>query len=150
MYNWLKFLHVVSVIIWVGGMLVMILLNRRLARNTDQPFMRTFNQQTGALSMVLFGPAALVAVITGIGMVQVGQIGFFHIWIMWGIVGSLASFVVGGALTGGTARKLGREMAQGEVDPARIASVQRRIITFAMLNVLLLLSIVWVMVFKVG
>jgi uncharacterized membrane protein len=149
MYNWLKFLHVASAIIWVGGMLIMVLLNRRLARTADQAFMRTFNQQSGAL-MVVFLPNALIAVITGIGMVQVGQIGFFHIWIMWGIVGTIASFVIGGALTGGAARKLAKKMAAGEVDAAHIAAVQRRISTFALLNVLLLFSIVWIMVFKIS
>jgi uncharacterized membrane protein len=148
MYNFLKFLHVVSVIVWVGGMLMLLLLNRRLARLGQPEVMRALGQQSGAVSMVVFMPAVLVAVVTGIGMVQVGNLRFGSTWVMWGIIGAIVSFILGGVLTGGASRKLARKQASGEIDAAGAAAVQRRILMFAFLNLALLLSIVWAMVVK--
>ena len=148
MYNFLKFLHVVSVMVWVGGMIMLLILNRRLARLGQPEVMRALGQQSGAVSMLVFMPAVLVAVVTGIGMVQVGNLRFGSTWVMWGIIGAVVSFILGGVLTGGTARKLARQQASGEIDAAGAAAVQRRILMFAFLNLALLLSIVWAMVVK--
>ena len=148
MYNTLKFIHIVSVIVWIGGMIMLTVLNRRLAKSGPPEVVRALGQQSGALSMTLFLPAVLITVITGIGLVQVGRLGFGQKWILWGIIGAVVSFVVGGVLTGGTARKLAQQMARGEVDAAQVAAVQRRIMVFVFVNLLVLLSIVWAMVFK--
>jgi hypothetical protein len=110
--------------------------------------MKGLGRMGGAVSMRLFGPAMLLAVIAGIGMVQVGDLSFGSLWIIWGIVGTVASFVLGGVLTGGTARKLGEQIAKGQIDAAGIAATQKRLLTYAFLNIVLLLSIVWAMVAK--
>jgi uncharacterized membrane protein len=148
MYNWLKFIHVVSVIVWVGGLVMLMLLNRRLAKTSPPEVVRALGQQGGALSMVVFMPAVLLTVITGIGLVQVGRLGFGQTWIQWGIIGAVVSFIVGGVLTGGTARKLAQQIARGEVDAAQAAAVQRRIMMYVLVNLVVLLSIVWAMTFK--
>ena len=148
MYNTLKFVHIVSVIIWIGGMIMLTVLNRRLAKSGPPEAVRALGQQSGALSMTFFLPAVLFTVVTGIGLVQVGQLGFGQKWILWGIIGAVVSFIVGGVLTGGTARKLAQQIARGEVDAAQVAAVQRRIMVFVILNLLVLLSIVWAMTFK--
>ena len=148
MYNTLKFVHIVSVIIWIGGMITLTVLNRRLAKSGPPEAVRALGQQSGALSMTFFLPAVLFTVVTGIGLVQVGQLGFGQKWILWGIIGAVVSFIVGGVLTGGTARKLAQQIARGEVDAAQVAAVQRRIMVFVILNLLVLLSIVWAMTFK--
>jgi uncharacterized membrane protein len=148
LYNFLKFLHVVSVIVWVGGMIMLIVLNRRLARLGDANIMRALGQQSGALSMVLFLPSVLLVVVTGIGMVQVADIGFGRTWVLWGLIGTVASFIIGGALTGGTARKLAQQLQRGEIDQAGAARVQKRIMMYALVNMVLLISIVWAMVTK--
>ena len=148
MYNTLKFIHIISVIVWIGGMIMLTVLNGRLAKSGPPEAVRALGQQSGALSMTLFLPAVLLTVITGIGLVQVGRLGFGQKWILWGIIGAVVSFIVGGVLTGGTARKLAQQIARGEVDAAQVAAVQRRIMVFVFVNLLVLLSIVWAMVFK--
>jgi hypothetical protein len=98
--------------------------------------------------MRLFMPAVLITLITGIGMVQVGELSFGLLWIVWGMVGLLVSMFIGAVLTGGAARKLAEQAARGEIDGAGIARVQRRIMTFAVINTLLMLTIIWAMVAK--
>src|SRR5688572_7380840 len=148
MYNILKFVHIVSIIVWIGGLTMLFALNRRVARLGKPELARALGEQGGPLSMILFMPALVLTVITGIGMVQVGRLGFSQTWILWGIIGTVVSFVVGGVLTGGTARKLGQQLARGEIDAAGAAAVQRRLTIFVILNLLVLLSIVWAMVTK--
>lgn len=148
MYTWLKFIHVASIAIWLGGLVTMLAINRALVKAGEQDAVRAIGKQGASLSMGLFMPASLLTLITGIGMVQVGHLSFRSTWIMWGIIGAIASFIIGAVLTGGAARKLGQQMAKGEVTPEVVKAAQRRIMMFAAINMLLLLSIVWAMVFK--
>ena len=94
------------------------------------------------------GEAPAAGVITGIGMVQVHDLGFGTTWIVWGIIGLIASTVIGGALTGATARKLAARVAAGTADRALIVATQRRMLWFAIVNMLVLLSVIWAMVAK--
>lgn len=148
MYNFLKFLHIASVAVWMGGTVTLVVLNLRIAGSGDSALTGAFGKQAGAMSGVLFGPSALLAVITGIGMVQVANYSFGAKWISWGFAGFIFSLLLGAVLTAGTARKLSREIAAGPVDPARVKSVQRRILLYALLNIAVLLSVVWAMVEK--
>ena len=95
MYNTLKFIHIVSVIVWIGGMIMLTVLNGRLAKSGPPEAVRALGQQSGALSMTLFLLAVLLTVISGIGLVQVGRLGFGQKWILWGIIGAVVSFIDG-------------------------------------------------------
>ncbi|MEX2284458.1 MAG: DUF2269 family protein [Gemmatimonadota bacterium] len=148
MYNFLKFVHIVSIIIWIGGLTHAFPVEPSGGRLRQAGTRAGLGEQGGALSMIVFMPAVVLTLITGIGLVQVGRLGFGQIWILWGIIGTIVSFIVGGVLTGGTARKLGQQLARGEIDAARAAAVQRRIMVFVILNLLVLFSIVWAMVTK--
>jgi len=149
-YIILKFIHVASISAWIGGIITLLLLNRLFQRSESPAVMHGFARQAGVLSMRLFMPAAIITLISGIGMVQVGKLSFGATWVMWGIGGIFASMIIGGALTGRAGRRVGELIARGDADPAAIAAEQQKILTFALLNILLLLSIVWAMVAKPG
>jgi protoporphyrinogen IX oxidase len=147
-YTILKFLHVASIAVWFGGVVTLVMLNRLIVGTGDDSLMKGLGRMAGAISMRLFGPAMMVAVIAGIGLVQMGDLSFGSLWIIWGIVGTVLSFVLGGVLTGGTARRLGEQIATGKIDAAGIAATQKKLLMYAVLNILLLLSIIWAMVAK--
>ena len=149
-YTVLKFIHVVSIAIWLGGLITMLTLNRVLQRAGDPAAMQALGRQGGVISMRLFMPAVLMTVITGIGMVQSGHLTFRSTWVMWGIAGTVVSFVLGGIFTGAASRKLGRQLASGAISAADAARVQQRILLAVILNLLVLLSVVWAMVAKPG
>jgi uncharacterized membrane protein len=148
MYLFLKFLHVVSIIAWVGGVIMLVFLNRRFMSLGNSEVLRALGEQGKSLAMALFMPAMLIAIVTGIGMVQVGHLSFGAVWISWGFMGAIVSFILGGVLTAGTAKKLATKIQQGTATPADIAATQRRILLLATLNLLILLSVVWAMVVK--
>ena len=148
LYNILKFIHVLSMAIWVGGVVMMLLLNRLFTSSGDTAAAQALGRQGGRVGPRLFMPAMLLTLITGIGMVQAADIDWGSAWIIWGIVGLVLSIVIGGALTGATARKLGQAVARGEIDAAGIARAQRKLLWFAVLNIVLLISIIYAMVSK--
>ena len=46
----------------------------------------------------IFAPAAIVVVVMGVAMVENADIGFNHFWIGFGLLGFLATFVIGVAV----------------------------------------------------
>ncbi len=148
LYNTLKFIHVASIAVWFGALVTLLILNRMLVRAGDGAAAQAVARQSPVLSSRLFIPAVVVTLITGIGMVQVNDIGFGTLWVIWGMAGLFLSMFIGAVLTGGAARKLGAQAARGEIDAAGIARGQRRIMTFAIINMVLVLSIIWAMVAK--
>lgn len=148
LYNLLKFIHVASMAVWFGGLVTILTLNRLLVGAGDGAAAQAIGRQGRGLTFRLFLPAVAVTLITGVGMVQVNDIGFGTPWIAWGMVGLFVSLYIGAVLTGGTARKLAAQAARGEIDGAGIARVQRRIMMFGLINMLLVLTVIWAMVAK--
>lgn len=148
LYTILKFLHIGGVAIWFGGMFTMFTINRVLVSKGEMAAAQTIGRLGALLSTRLFLPAVFTVLITGIGLVQVGQLSFSLAWIIWGIVGLATSMLIAAVFTGGAARKLGQAISKGEIDAAGIAAAQRRIMLFAILNMVLLLSVIWAMVAK--
>jgi uncharacterized membrane protein len=143
MYNLLKFIHIVSVTLWIGGLITIFLLNLRMSRAGQSAAVAALGQHGQFFGMAMFGPAALLTLLTGIGMVLVANYSFGLPWISWGFAGAILSFILGGGLTAGTARRMAKES-----DPAVIAKLRGRMTMFAVLNMLILLSVVAAMVFK--
>jgi uncharacterized membrane protein len=148
LYSVLKFVHVVSIAVWFGALVTLFLLNRLFARANDYSTVQAIGRQGASLGTKLFLPSVVITLITGIGLVQIADYGFSATWVVWGIVGLIASMVIGGALTGRTARQLGARIAAGTIDAAGIAATQRKLVVFAVLNIVLLLSVIWAMVAK--
>ncbi len=67
LYTTLKFIHVVSIAIWLGGLVTMLTLNRILQRSGDPVAMQALGRQGGVISMRLFMPAVLMTVLTESG-----------------------------------------------------------------------------------
>jgi hypothetical protein len=69
-------------------------------------------------------------------------------WIIWGFAAIILSVALGATLI----RRVGEELSElaqaAEADEPRLMVVQRRLATLNAINVLLLLSAVWAMVFK--
>jgi uncharacterized membrane protein len=149
-YSLLKFIHIASIAIWFGGLVTMLVLNRLLVGSGETAALQALGRQGQRISMRIFLPAVITTLITGIGMVQIAHYGFGRVWVIWGTVGLVVSMILGGVLTGGTARQLGARIARGDIDAAGIAAMQRRILFYAFVNITLLLSIIWAMVAKPG
>lgn len=147
LYPLFKFLHIVAAVFWIGGIAAIGLLNARLARREDPTVLAATARQSRFFGAAVAGPAALVTLLAGIAMIAVSGMGF-TLWMLWGFAAIVASVVLGatGLRRAGARLIAGLQAADG--DRSSTAPLQRRLALLNTVNLLLLLSAVWAMVFK--
>lgn len=147
-YNWFKFLHVSAVIVWLGGLTGITIINARLAREYEPSQLIPLNRASQFFGGVVVAPAGAITLIAGLVMVATARISFSTLWIAWGLGGLFLSLVLGATLMRRVGVELGRVIAEAPEDQQRIGSLQRRLRTLGLLNLLIVFSVVWAMVFK--
>jgi uncharacterized membrane protein len=143
----LKFLHVLSAVIWVGGgFMLQVLLAR--SRKLGPETMNQFTQAAEWTSNRIFMPASFAALIFGIATTQVGGYDWAAPWIGIGFVGFLISAIIGMAVLGPTSKKL-KELGpeRGPHDPV-VTHLARRIDLAGKVDLIVLVIVVFVMVTK--
>lgn len=73
-YTLFKFLHVLGVIVWIGGVLAINVLSARIARERDVALLAPLSRQASFYGRAVLGPAAGTTLVAGIVMVVVGQL----------------------------------------------------------------------------
>jgi uncharacterized membrane protein len=146
-YNLFKFLHVASVIVWLGALSTLTVLNMRLARDSvDHAGQASIAREAAFLGRAVVGPAAGLTLIAGIVTAAVGSLNMGALWISWGFAGIILSMALGGTLIRRTTVSL--ETALAGSAPAEVSTLRSRLTTLNLINLLLLLSVVAAMVFK--
>ena len=148
LYSVFKFLHVVAVIVWLGGLFTTTIVTARMAREGNESAMASLMRQSGFIGRSVLGPAAAVALIAGVVMVIDGGIGFGTLWIVWGVGALIVSMGLGATVIRRSGEQLGRLLASERRDEEAVMSLQRRLQTLSVVNMLVLLSAVWTMVTK--
>ena len=148
LYLLLKFVHVLAVTVWIGGLVALVVLNARLARVGDATVSATLGQQSEFFGRSVLGPAMAITLLAGLATAGVAGFPFSTLWIAWGIVGLVLSIAVGVIAVGRAAGELGTLARSVAPDDPRLDGPRRRLIALNALNLLLLASIVWAMVFK--
>lgn len=146
-YNLSKFLHIVGAIIWIGGVVAVAVINARLAREKDLSVLAAMTRQSRFFGAAIVGPAALTTLVAGIVMVAVSNIGA-QFWVIWGFSVIVLSIALGASFIRITYEKLGELAGVPSPSTARVLVLQGRLGVLNGINLLLLLSAVWAMVFK--
>ncbi|MFN8443804.1 MAG: DUF2269 family protein [Caldilineaceae bacterium] len=147
-YGLLKFLHILSVIVWVGGNATLSIVGARFARNGDPNALQVYAAQSRFYGTVVVGSAAFVTLVAGIAMVAVSGMGFEMLWLQWGFWAILISLALGGTLIRSTANKIQRALTSDVSLKPRLPALQWRLTTLNAVNLLLLFSAVAAMVLK--
>lgn len=147
-YSIFKFLHIVAVIVWLGSLFTTSVVTARVAREGNQSAMASLARQSEFLGRSVIGPAAALVLIAGVVMVIDGGIGFGTLWIAWGIGAVIVSMGLGGTAIRRSGQELGRLLASEGRDEGAVHSAQRRLRTLSVINMVVLLSTVWMMVVK--
>ena len=147
-FNLFKFLHVVAAIIWIGGAVTLSILNVRVRRMGDRSALAALGQQSAVLGRTLIGPAAASALVTGLVMIADAGIAFTTLWVLWGAIAIAFSMYLGA----GPIRRTGEELASGasnpRSEPGRVGALGNQLRTLNAINLIVLFSAVWAMVFK--
>jgi uncharacterized membrane protein len=148
LYSVFKFLHVVAVIVWLGGLFTTSIVTARVAREGNQSALASLMRQSGFIGRSVLGPAAGLSLIAGVVMVIDGGIGFATLWIAWGVGALIVSMGLGASVIRRSGEQLGRLLASENRDEEAVMSLQRRLQTLSVVIMLILLSAVWMMVTK--
>src|ERR671915_546170 len=95
LYLLLKFVHVLAVAVWIGGVVALVILNARLARVGDAAVSAALGMQSEFFGRSVLGPAMVITLLAGLGMTGVARFPFSTPWIAWGIIGLVLSIAVG-------------------------------------------------------
>ena len=146
-YTLFKFLHIVGAIIWIGGVVAVNVINARVANEKGGAALATLARQSRFYGMAIVGPAAGLTLIAGIVMIAVSGLGI-PLWVIWGFVAILVSMGLGATLIRRGGEELSQIAATAAPGDPRVGTVQQRLTTLNIVNVLVLLSAVAAMVFK--
>lgn len=147
LFKAILFLHIISVIVWVGGLLTLLVVSLRLSRERSAAVHEFFGGISGFIGGAVFGPASVLTLLTGIALIWLyGWV--TPLWVIWGFCAFLISSVIGAVCIGRTARALKALMASGNAEATTVGVLHRRLKVWNVLNILVLLSAVWVMTFK--
>lgn len=148
LYSLLKFLHIVAVIVWIGGVVTLNILGVRLAREQNRAVLVALSRQAALYGRTVIGPAAGTTLIVGITMVASAEISFATLWVVWGLVAILLSIALGASLIRRANEQLSEVAATALPGDPRMVALRRRAVTLNLINLVLLLSAVGAMVFK--
>ena len=150
-YEFLKFLHVAAVIAWVGGPVVITVLQARLRRAEDRATLMGIGRQMETMGKVYFSPLAATTLVTGILMVATTEgMSFGDPWILIGLLGIAATMGIGLGVIAPTGKKLGELSQATPPDGQAIAALSQRMTTLTITNIVILFFVVWAMVVKLG
>ena len=146
-YTLLKFLHVAGAIVWVGGVIMLTVLNARLAAGGDGAGQAALARASGTLGRIMVGPAALLTLVAGVAAAGIGG-SMGALWTTYGFAGILVSVGLGSTVIRRTTSTLQTALAEPAAAGADLATLRSRLTGLNLVNVFVLLSVVAAMVFK--
>jgi hypothetical protein len=147
LYGWLKVLHVLAAVAWVGAAATVSAMVFPLGRAGNRAtFAAILPAAVGFLRRVI-GPAAGLVMLSGIGMGIVGHLGM-QLWVALGLVGVLLHFIFGATVIRRSWAQLARLATASPPDEAAFVAAVRRADVAYRYYVLLLVSVIVVMVLK--
>jgi uncharacterized membrane protein len=145
-YSIVKFCHIVSAVVWVGGGFALMLLALRGERANDIEAMLLAMRATGELGNRLFAPMSMLTFASGFAMCWF-WVGFSDLWIVIGLAGYFTTFTVGMTVFKPTADRMAGMIAADGVTP-QVLGLGQRVLRFARLDYSVMLVIVADMVLK--
>jgi uncharacterized membrane protein len=145
---WL-FLHVTGAMVWIGGAVAVQVFGILTKRATDPAKTAFFAGNVSFSVMRVFLPAALVVLVSGIGLKVEGHWDWGEPFIVYGLVfWALVSLVAFGYL-GGAIGRAGAQLASEGPSPA-LGLRLRNLVWLSRVLLLALLTIVFMMTVKLG
>ena len=145
-YSLVKLLHVTAALLWVGGGFALTVLAVRSDMAGDVDGTLGAMKAVGVLGNRLFMPASLVTLLFGLVMCWF-WVGFSELWVIIGLAGYMATFLVGSLIFKPTADRMGEIIARDGVTPAVLVE-GRRILKVARFDYTVMLIVVADMVLK--
>ena len=147
-YGLLKFLHVLSVVVWIGGVTGVAMLTWGVARERDRAALNIVLRQVMVYVQWVAGPSSGVVLLTGLTMVGIAHLGFSTLWVVWGYGGVVVQALVGGFFLRKRAAELFRIAAEPPGDDTALIVAARRLWTTQLVYLALLATVIAAMILK--
>jgi len=148
-HNTFLTLHIISVVTWVGGGIMMQALATR-ARAAGSTRLVDFAQDAAWTGNHVFMPASIATLVFGIltATVGAGHVGLKLLWIKLAFVGWLLTAVNGGAVLGRISRKLRNETNEHGPDAPVVRDTAKRLLMAMNIDLVIVVAVIVDMVFK--
>ncbi len=143
-------LHILAAATWIGAALALQVIARRMDTSATDVAVDHFAGDAEAVGKMLFGPAAVVLAITGVALVERGDLGWTEPWIVLGIGALAVALAIGGAFLIPEGRRIAKLAGEPDHDPAEVRTRTRRRFLVARIDLLVIILAVGVMVFRPG
>jgi uncharacterized membrane protein len=147
-YNVLKFVHVLSVIAWIGGVTCLAVLIWRVRRERNRAILTTLLRHATTYGQMVVGPASGLVLLSGLGMVGMAGIGFGTFWVLWGFTGIVLHFVFGAVFIRKRTMELARLASAEGGDDQSLAEAGGKLWTVQLIYLAIMALVVGAMVFK--
>ena len=150
-FNALKYVHILTAMIWLGTSIYLQFTATRLAKANDPERMAAFAKDTEYTGTHLIMPSTILLLLMGIALVAYSPVyAFTDTWILLAFAAYVATFVTGAFVIGPTSGKIGTLLeAEGPASPEAQALITR-IFSVSRVDLVVLLLVVADMVFKPG
>ena len=95
MRNVLLIVHIAAIAVWFGGSIMNGVINAKIAGTNDMSAKATLARSEVNLGTQVYMPVAILTLLTGIGLVVVGDFQFESIWVSFGFLAIIVSAVLG-------------------------------------------------------
>lgn len=124
-YELYLFIHIAAAVIWVGGGFMFIVLGLHAENSGEERRLLAVFEQIGAVAERVMIPASLVVVLVGILMIVDGPWSFDQLWLVLGLVGFFATFLIGLLILAPKSKALREQLAQEGLSPATVVGIRR-------------------------
>jgi uncharacterized membrane protein len=151
-YGAFKTFHVLFAVIWIGGGFLISALAFIAELEHDLEGRSILARQAASVSMRVFTPASLIVLVFGIAMMlnDRGKVAWDwgDFWVTFGMLGFIATFVIGFFVLGPAAKRMEGIVAQGGANTPEAHAEMNRIFLVARADAAILLLVVVDMVAK--
>ena len=147
-YSIYKALHVIAIVIWVGGDITLTTAGIVFERRGDAETMATLGKVGSWVGVRVYTPAAFAAFAFGVALMEQGVWDWNQVWIILGLAGWAIATGVGVLFVGPELGRIDRAAADHGPDSAEVARRVRRLFTVFRFDTVLLILIVLDMVLK--
>ncbi len=148
LFEILLFVHITSVVVWVGGSILLQVVGGRFAAANDAVASAAYGQHTADVGTKVFMPASILVLASGIWMVADAGIPWEEPFVVYGIVAVVVTTVVGAAVLGPQAAKLATLVQEKGPAAPEIKAATQRFLMIARIDTLVLLSAIFMMTVK--
>lgn len=147
-YSIYKALHVIAIVIWVGGDITLTTLGIVFERRGDAETMATLGKVGSWIGVHVYTPAAFAVFAFGVALIEQGGWGWGQVWIDLALAGWAIATGVGVLFVGPELGRIDRSAAEHGPDSAEVARRVRRLFTVFRFDTVLLVLIVLDMTVK--